>query len=102
MDMSVYDEKYIKVKVREFRGVIKTSFLSDDVLKENTLHMHCLYNYWFCYENGKEKLFAGLFRRMKIQMKKTKMTKFIVAELESDSESDTALELKSESEPDTE
>ena len=45
MDMSVYDEKYIKVKVREFRGVIKTSFLSDDVLKENTLHMHCLYNY---------------------------------------------------------
>ena len=45
MDMSVYDEKYIKVKVREFRGVIKTSFLSDDVLKENTLHMHYLYNY---------------------------------------------------------
>ena len=35
-------------------------------------------------------------------MKKTKMTKFIVAELESDSEPDTELELKSESEPDTE
>ena len=27
--MSVYDEQYIKVKVREFNGVIKTNSLSD-------------------------------------------------------------------------
>ena len=63
--MPVYDEKYIKAKVREFRGVIKTNSLSDEVPK-------CLYNYWFCYENGKEKLSAGLFRRIQIQNKKDK------------------------------
>ena len=31
----VYDEKYIKAKVREFNGVIKTNFLSDEVPKEH-------------------------------------------------------------------
>ena len=31
----VYDEKYIKAKVRKFSGVIKTNFLSDEVPKEN-------------------------------------------------------------------
>ena len=33
--MSVYDEKYIKAKVREFNGVIKTKFLGDEIPKEN-------------------------------------------------------------------
>ena len=31
----VYDEKYIKIKVRQFNGVIKTNFLDDEVPKEN-------------------------------------------------------------------
>ena len=31
----VYDETYIKTKVREFDGKIKTNFLSNDVPKEN-------------------------------------------------------------------
>ena len=33
--MPVYDEKYIKAKVREFNGVIKTNFLSDEMPKES-------------------------------------------------------------------
>ena len=33
--MPVYDEKYIKTKVREFNGVIKTNFLGDEIPKEN-------------------------------------------------------------------
>ena len=33
--MPVYDEKYIKAKVREFNGVIKTNFLGDEIPKEN-------------------------------------------------------------------
>ena len=33
--MPFYDEKYIKAKVREFNGVIKTNFLSDEVPNEN-------------------------------------------------------------------
>ena len=32
--MSVYDEKYIKAKVREFNSVIKTNVLSDKIRKE--------------------------------------------------------------------
>ena len=31
--MPVYDETYIKAKVREFDSVIKTNFLVDEVLK---------------------------------------------------------------------
>ena len=33
--MPVYDEKYIKAKVREFGGVIKTKCLGDEASKEN-------------------------------------------------------------------
>ena len=29
--MPVYDEKYMKAKVREFNGVIKTNFLDDKI-----------------------------------------------------------------------
>ena len=39
--MSVYDEKYIKAKVREFNGAIKTNFLGDEVPKE-TKHYTCI------------------------------------------------------------
>ena len=31
----VYDEKYIKSKIREFSGVFKTNLLVDEVPKEN-------------------------------------------------------------------
>ena len=31
----IYDKKYIKVKVREYDGMIKTNFLGDKVLNEN-------------------------------------------------------------------
>ena len=39
--MLVYDEKYIKAKIREFNGVIKTNFLVDKVPKENA-HQACI------------------------------------------------------------
>ena len=39
--MPVYDEKYIKDKVREFGGVIKTNFLGDEIPKEN-VHYACI------------------------------------------------------------
>ena len=38
---AVYDEKYIKAKVREFSSEIKTNFLGDEVLKENE-HYACI------------------------------------------------------------
>ena len=33
--MPVYDQQYVRAKVKEFNGVIKTNFLSDYVTKEN-------------------------------------------------------------------
>ena len=65
--MSLYDEKYKKAKVREFNDVIKTNFLGDKIPKE-IMHYTCIacITYWFCCENRKEQLSAGLFRRMQI------------------------------------
>ena len=37
----VYKYKYLKIKVREFDGVIKTNFLGKDMLKEN-MHYTCI------------------------------------------------------------
>ena len=39
--MPVYYKKYIKAKVREFNGVIKTNYLSNEVPKEN-MHYTCI------------------------------------------------------------
>ena len=39
--MLVYDEKYIKAKVREFNGVIKANFLGDEIPREN-VHYTCM------------------------------------------------------------
>ena len=36
----VYEQKYLKAKVREFDGVIETNFLGNDMPKEN---MHYIY-----------------------------------------------------------
>ena len=39
--MLVYDERYIKAKVREFDGKIKTNFLGEKVPEEN-MHYTCI------------------------------------------------------------
>ena len=41
--MPVYYEKYIKTKVREFNGVIKTNFLGDEIPKENVYYTCIVY-----------------------------------------------------------
>ena len=101
--MPVYDEKYIKAKVREFNGVIKTNFLSDEVPKENE-HYTCI----ACITidsvmRMEKKNYPQVYlEEYKYKMKKTKMTKFIEAELKSESrlesESDVELQLKSDTE----
>ena len=99
--MPAYEEKYIKAKVREFDGVIKTNVLGDKVPKEG--------KYYTCIAcitidsvmRMEKKNYPQVYlKECKYRMKKTKANKFINTELES--ESDTELELKSESEPDTE
>ena len=37
----IYEQKYLKTKVREFDGVVKTNFLGNDVPKEN-MHYACI------------------------------------------------------------
>ena len=39
--ISVYDEKYLKAKVREFNGVIEINFLADQTAKE-CIHYACI------------------------------------------------------------
>ena len=99
----VYDEKYIKAKVREFNGVIKTNFLGDEIPKES-MHYTCIACITIdsVMRMEKKNYLQVYLEECKYRMKKTKMTKFIEAELESDSESETELgshielELKSE------
>ena len=44
--MPVYDKTYIKTKVREFDGKIKTNFSGDEVQKiKYSLYLHCLNKY---------------------------------------------------------
>ena len=98
----VYDEKHIKTKVREFDGVIKTNFLSNEIPKE-IMHYSCI----ACITidsvmrmKVKNYLLVCL-EECKYRMKKTKENKLIEGEIESESESelesDTELEAKLES-----
>ena len=105
--MPVYDEKYIKAKVREFNGVIKTNFLGDKIPKES-MHYTCIACITIdsVMRMEKKNYLQVYLEECKYRMKKTKMTKFIEAELESGSglelESDFELELRSELKSDTE
>ena len=38
---AIYEPKYLKAKIREFHGVIKTNFLGNDTPKEN-VHYTCI------------------------------------------------------------
>ena len=91
--MPVYDEKYIKAKVREFNGVIKTNFLGDEIPKES-MHYTCIACITIDPVMRMEKKNYTQFylEECKYKMKKTKTSKFIDTELESESESESELE----------
>ena len=100
-DMPVYDKQYIKAKVCEFNGVIKINFLGDEIPIES-MHYTCIGFVTIDYVMRMEKKnYPHVYlKECKYKIKKTKMTKFINTELESESESKT--ELESELESDTE
>ena len=83
----VYVEKYIKAKVREFNAVIKTNFLDDKIPKEN-MHYTCIVCVTIdsVMRMGKKNYPQVYLEECKYSTKKKKMTKFIEAELESESE----------------
>ena len=101
--MPVYDEKYIKAKVREFKGVIKTNFLVDKIPNE-TMHYACIACITFdSVMTMEKKNYPQVYlEECKYRMKKTKVIKFIEAELELESwsevESDIELDLNLDTE----
>ena len=76
--MSVYDEKYIKAKVREFNGVIKTNFLGDEVPKENE-HYTCIacITIVSVIRMEKKNYPQVYLEECKYKIKETKMTNFL-------------------------
>ena len=84
----VYDQKYLKAKVREFDGVIKTNFLGNPVPKEN-MHYTCIACITIdsVMRIDKKNHPQVYLEECKQRVKKTQMSKFINTELKSDSES---------------
>ena len=73
----VYDEKYIKTRVREFNGTIKTNFSGDKIPKENK-HYTCIVCITIdsVMRIEKKNHLQVYLEDCKYRMKKTKMTKF--------------------------
>ena len=87
--MPVYNEKYIKVKVREFNGVIKKNFWGDEITKEG-VHHTCIACITIDSVMRMEKKNYPQFylEECKYKIKQIKMPEFIDAQLESVSSSD--------------
>ena len=79
----VYDEPYIKYKVREFNGVIKTNFLGDEIQKEND-HYTCIACITIdsVMRIEKKNYLLVYLEEFKYRIERTKRSKFIEAELE--------------------
>ena len=101
--MPVYDETYIKAKVRKFDGVIKTNFLGDEVPKENIYYTFIACITIDSVMRMEKKNYPQVYlEECKYKIRKMQMFKFINTELESESESKSDSELKLELESDTE
>ena len=70
--LPVYDEKYIKAKVREFNGVIKANVLGDKIPKRSMRYTCIACITIDSVMRMKKKLSTSLFRRIKIQIKGSK------------------------------
>ena len=94
----VYEYKYLKTKVREFNGEIKTTFLNNGMPKEN-IQYSCIACITidsvidFDKKNHPHVFLEGC----KYSIKKTQMPKFIKNELKSESDLESDLDSDSES-----
>ena len=62
--MHIYDEKYLKAKVREFDGKIRTNFLGNEVPKENMQYTCIAYITVDSVMRIEKKISTSLCRRM--------------------------------------
>ena len=88
--MPVYNEKYIKSKVKEFNSATKTNFLGEEIPKEGV--------YYACIacitidpvmRMEKKNYLQVYLEECKYKIKRIRMSEFINAELESDSSPDS-------------
>ena len=83
--LPVYDKKYLKTKVREYDGVIKTNFLNNGIPKEN-MHYTCIACITIdsLMKMGKKYFPQVYLEECKYEIKKIQMSRFINAELDSE------------------
>ena len=95
----ICEQKYLKAKVRELDGVIKTNFLGNGVPKEN-MHYTCIACITIdsVMRIDKKNHPQVYLEECKYRVKKIQMSRFINTELKSDSDSDSELESDSEAE----
>ena len=100
----IYEQKYLKAKVREFDGVIKTNILGNDMPKEN-MHYTCIACITIdsVMRIDKTNHPQVYLEECKCRVKKIQIPRFINTELKSDSDSDSDLdsEVEVESKSDT-
>ena len=100
--MPVYDQTYIKAKVRELDGVIKTNFLGDEIPKEN-IHYACIACITIdsVIKIEKKNYPQVYLEECKYKVNKIQMSRFINTELGLDSDSESGSDSEAESKSDT-
>ena len=85
----IYQNKYLKAKVKEFDGNIKTNFLGNNLPKENAYYtcITCI-TIDSIVKTNKKNYPQVYLEECKYKVKKINTPRFINTELESDSESD--------------
>ena len=98
----VHDKKYLKTKVKEYDGAIKTHFLGNDVPNEN-MHYTCI----ACITidsvmNMDKKNYPQVYlEECKYRIKKIQMSRFINVELDLDSDNELKYDNDSDSDSDS-
>ena len=94
----IYERKYLKTKVMEFDGVIKTNVLGNDMPTEN-IHYTCIayITYMTVMRIDKKNHPHVYLEECKYRVKKVQMSRFINTEAESKSEAELMAKLKSDS-----
>ena len=92
----IYENKYLKAKVREFNGNIKTNFLGNNLPKENTYYtcIACI-TVDSVLRINKKNYPQVYLEECKYKIKKIHTSRFINTELETDFESDSETDSES-------
>ena len=85
---AIYENKYLKVKVREINGSIKINFLGNNVPKENTYYTCIACITLDSVFKMNKKNYQVYLEECKCKVKKINTPRFINIELELDFESD--------------